>query len=74
MPSCSTGGCICVRISAIAALSALPGWRWVGALRLIPKWLRDPLYRVIAGNRYRLFGKRDACDIGGAEFADRVVS
>lgn len=35
----------------------------VPALRLIPLPLRDFLYRLIAGNRYRLFGKRDRCMI-----------
>jgi predicted DCC family thiol-disulfide oxidoreductase YuxK len=29
----------------------------------IPPFLRDPVYDLIAKNRYRLFGKRDACRI-----------
>jgi len=60
--------------SALTALAALPGWGWVRIFRLMPKPLRDAIYSVIARNRYNLFGKRTSCDIGGAEFADRVIS
>lgn len=59
--------------SAIAALSRLPGYGWVRAFRIVPKPIRDRLYSMIARNRYRWFGRHDACDIGGAKFADRVV-
>jgi predicted DCC family thiol-disulfide oxidoreductase YuxK len=59
--------------SAIAALSRLPGYGWVRAFRIVPKPFRDWLYSMIARNRYRWFGRHDACDIGGATFADRVV-
>jgi predicted DCC family thiol-disulfide oxidoreductase YuxK len=30
---------------------------------IIPPIIRDFIYRLIAHNRYRLFGKRDACQI-----------
>ena len=59
--------------SAIAALSALPGWRLIGLLRMVPKPLRDAFYSFIARNRYRLFGKHSACDLGGQEYADRII-
>lgn len=36
---------------------------FVPALRLIPLPLRDFLYRLIADNRHRLFGKREQCMI-----------
>ena len=29
--------------------------------RLLPKFVRDKLYRLMAARRYRLFGKYDAC-------------
>jgi len=38
-------------------------WRLLAAARLIPRRLRDPLYRVIARNRYRWFGRRDSCRV-----------
>lgn len=28
---------------------------------IIPEFVRNPIYRLIARNRYRLFGKRDSC-------------
>lgn len=38
-------------------------WRLLGLLRYIPGSLRNPVYRVIARNRYRWFGKKDVCRI-----------
>ena len=35
------------------------GWlRWFG---WVPRSLRDPLYRLVARHRYRLFGRTEAC-------------
>lgn len=43
-------------------LSAL-GWPWRLAWMawLIPSFIRDPLYRLVARNRYRVFGRTDVC-------------
>jgi predicted DCC family thiol-disulfide oxidoreductase YuxK len=38
-------------------------WRYLSALLLVPAFLRDPAYDLLAGNRYRWFGKRDACRV-----------
>lgn len=59
--------------SAIAALSCLPGYGWVRVFRIVPKPIRDWAYSTIARNRYRWFGRHDACDIGGAKYMDRVI-
>lgn len=38
------------------------GWRLLGrAMKLVPRFARDPLYRWFARHRYSLFGKRAAC-------------
>jgi predicted DCC family thiol-disulfide oxidoreductase YuxK len=43
-------------------LSELGGvWRAAALGRLLPRGLRDRMYRIVARNRYRLFGRRDAC-------------
>ena len=43
-------------------LAGLGGaWRLAALGRLLPRAVRDRLYRVVARNRYRLFGRRDAC-------------
>lgn len=51
------------------------GWPWRGltVLRLVPRPLRDAAYRLIARNRYRLFGKRDTCWLPAPDQADRVL-
>lgn len=59
--------------AAIAVLSRLPGWSWIRATRIAPRSLRDVIYRMIARNRYRLFGRHDTCDLGGPDLRDRVI-
>ena len=59
--------------AALAVVSGLPGWAWVSALRLMPRGFRDALYTLVARNRYRIFGRHDACDLGGVAFADRII-
>lgn len=44
----------------IARLLPVP-WNWLKIFKVIPKKLRDKIYRWIARNRYRWFGKRDVC-------------
>ena len=43
-------------------LSGLGGaWRLATLLRVLPRGMRDRLYRWFARNRYRVFGRYDAC-------------
>ena len=53
--------------AALTVLGSLPGWGWVRALRAIPKPLRDAVYNLVARNRYRIFGKYEACFVPDAE-------
>jgi len=48
-------------------------WNALAALRIVPRKLRDPIYRWAARHRYRLFGKRSACWIPTAEHAARIL-
>ena len=59
--------------AALTVLSNLPGWGWARVLRLAPKRLRDPVYNLVARNRYRIFGKYDECFVPDAEFRARVI-
>lgn len=59
--------------AAIAVLAALPGWGWTRSLRLAPRGLRDAVYGLVARNRYRIFGRHDACDLGDADLRGRVI-
>ena len=47
--------------AALGVLGSLPRWRWVRLLALLPRWLRNPVYDLVARNRYRLFGRSDTC-------------
>lgn len=38
-------------------------WRLLGWLSVLPGWLVNPFYNLIAKNRYRIFGKLEACRI-----------
>lgn len=60
---------------AILAIWSELGWPWhaLTVLRLVPRALRDPLYRFVARNRYRLFGKRRTCWIPRPDQAERVL-
>lgn len=49
-------------------------WRAFAALRLLPRWLRDPAYRQLARHRYRWFGRSDTCWLPAPEHAARFLS
>ena len=36
-------------------------WGIAGLGTVLPKWVRDGIYKIIAGNRYRVFGRYDNC-------------
>ncbi len=48
-------------------------WRWLRVCLMLPKFLRDPFYRVIAQNRYRWFGKSDSCLVPSPEIRARFL-
>ena len=59
--------------AALTVLSNLPGWGWTRALLRVPKRLRDLVYRLVARNRYRIFGKYDSCFVPDADLRARVI-
>jgi predicted DCC family thiol-disulfide oxidoreductase YuxK len=48
-------------------------WRLLALIRLVPRRIRNPVYRVIARNRYRWFGRRSACRLPSAQERDRFL-
>lgn len=53
--------------------TALGGqWRVLGLLRLVPRPLRNAVYRWVARNRYRFMGKADTCALPDPELAKRL--
>ena len=48
--------------------------RWLSALVVVPRAIRDAVYRWIGRNRYRWFGKSEACRIPTPELRARFLS
>jgi predicted DCC family thiol-disulfide oxidoreductase YuxK len=63
------------RLDSLIATADALGWPWRAArvLRILPLPLRDRLYRLIAQNRYALFGRKDSCEIPSGEFRKRII-
>ena len=60
--------------AVLHAVSVLPSpWRYLSYLRIVPKFLRDSLYRIIATRRYRWFGRYEVCSLAPAEWRDRFI-
>lgn len=57
---------------AIAARLPFP-WPMFGVFRILPRALRDWLYRLVAKNRYRWFGKSDTCMVPTPELRARFL-
>src|SRR5438876_2882092 len=43
----------------------LPRWQWTWIFQFIPRVIRDATYDLVARNRYRWFGRRDAWVVRG---------
>ncbi len=48
-------------------------WNLYRTVGILPRGLRDAAYRLIAKNRYRWFGKRDACFVPTPEERSRFL-
>lgn len=60
--------------ATLKALASLGGiWKGASILRLIPRFLRDPVYRFFAARRYKTFGKYDKCPIPAPEWRHKFI-
>ena len=60
--------------AALRILSYLDGWeRHLIYLTVLPRPLRDLVYRFIAKNRYKWFGRREQCMVPTAELSKRFL-
>lgn len=48
-------------------------WKLSAIIRIVPRPLRDAFYDMIARNRYRLFGKTEACALLTEEQRARLI-
>ncbi len=60
---------------AVLAIYAGLGWPWraMTVFRLVPHIVRDFVYRLVARNRYRLFGRRETCWMPRLDQAERFL-
>lgn len=58
-------------VALLARLSA--PWRWLGAVRFVPRSWRDRAYDWVATNRYRIWGRKDACMVPSPEVRARFL-
>ena len=58
----------------LEVMRALGGpWRLFLIFKIVPRFIRDAAYRVFARNRYRWFGKTNACGMPDKEVTKRLV-
>jgi len=66
------------RVRTSGALAACAevggGWGVVAWLRVVPAWLRDPAYKVVARARYRLFGIYRPTPLPEPEWEKRFIA
>ncbi|MFT3684351.1 MAG: DCC1-like thiol-disulfide oxidoreductase family protein [Phycisphaerales bacterium] len=69
------GGVFYARSDAALRMLAHLGWPWkmLTVFRILPRPMRDGLYKMVAGNRYTLFGKRDACMVPTPDLRARFL-
>lgn len=49
-------------------------WKATAIFLIIPAFIRDYLYRLVAKNRYKLFGKSKQCMVPTADMSDRFIN
>ena len=60
--------------AALKVLKLLGGrWLLLYIFILIPAFIRDSVYNLIANHRYRWFGKKDSCMIPDASLKERFL-
>ncbi|MBM7621699.1 putative DCC family thiol-disulfide oxidoreductase YuxK [Bacillus tianshenii] len=60
--------------AGLKVLKGLDGpWKLLYPLILVPKPIRDSVYRYVAKNRYRWFGKKDECMLPSPEMKKRFL-
>jgi predicted DCC family thiol-disulfide oxidoreductase YuxK len=69
------GGVLYTESTAILRLARHLRWPWraLGFLRVLPRPLRDTIYRRISRNRYRWFGKRPTCRVPTSAERERFL-
>ncbi len=48
-------------------------WNMAYGFIIIPKFIRNPIYKWIAKNRYKWFGKQESCMLPSEDISDRFL-
>lgn len=48
-------------------------WKLFFVFIIVPKFIRDFVYKIIANNRYRIWGKQETCDISRFNSTDCFI-
>lgn len=69
-------GRVFTRSSAALRIAKLLGGAWSLAyvLTIVPAFIRDAIYNFISDNRYKWFGKKDACWMPKPEWNRRFIN
>lgn len=60
--------------AAVFVFSDLGGiWSLISLIKYIPKPLRNWGYDLVSANRYKIFGKKDACQLPNESTKDRFI-
>lgn len=49
------------------------GWQLLYAFIIVPRFIRDTVYNLVAKNRYKWFGKKEDCPVPAAEQHGRFL-
>jgi len=58
---------------ALMMFSQLKGWKWTKIFKVVPRFIRDAVYGLIANNRYKWFGKQEECWLPTPELKSRFL-
>ena len=68
------GHCYLRSSAILQVLKELGGaWPATAVLLLIPRFIRDGVYKLIADNRYRVWGKKDSCMVPTPDLRSRFL-
>ena len=59
--------------AALEVAKMLKGWSWLYGFVIVPRFIRDAVYKLIANNRYKMFGKQDSCRLPTPELKSRFI-
>jgi predicted DCC family thiol-disulfide oxidoreductase YuxK len=68
------GGSYTRSTAALRSIAALGGgWRLAMVLLIVPRFIRDAVYRFVATHRYKWFGRLDSCILPSPSLKERFL-